>query len=200
MKAEIEDMPEHLRTPKKPGPWRFVAIMGVGSAIFWAATMMFAKPIVVDIDQIKKGIHVGGTPWFNQEPKKTAQPIKQYQPPQPARSEPVPAKAAPLREVLQADTEWFEEASKKAEAHRQEPRQTSFNDQNYQRREITNRLPPQTIRHDQASKPNTTRAKKEIVVVGKEERPEDWVCSYAGKEGSIRRRECKMRYQLNNRN
>ncbi len=200
MKAEKDDMPEYLRNRKKPGPWRFVAIMGVGSAIFWAAAMMFAKPIAVDIDQIKNGIHVAGTPWFNQEPKKPAQPIEQYQPPQPARSEPVPAKAAALREVVKPETEWFEHATKEAEARRQEPRQTSFNDQNYQRRGAINRMPPQPMLDDSASKPNTTRTKKEIVVVGKEDRPEDWICSYIGKEGSIKRRECKMRYQLNNRN
>ncbi len=199
MKAEIEDMPEHLRTPKKPGPWRFVAIMGIGSAVFCATMMMFAKPIAVDIDQIKKGVHVSGTPWFNQE---QAQPAKNPEPYRTAPSVPSPApiRATAQRELSQSEIEWFEQASKEAQARRQEQRQTSFNDQNYERRGAVNSLPPPTTLNDSARKSETTSARKEIVVVGKEDRPENWACSYFGKEGSIQRRECKMRYQLDNRN
>ncbi len=38
------------------------------------------------------------------------------------------------------------------------------------------------------------------MVIGEQNRPEDWICSHFGKDGSLRKRDCKSRYQLNNRN
>lgn len=35
MKTGWDDAPDYLRSKKKPGPWRIVAILGVGSAITW---------------------------------------------------------------------------------------------------------------------------------------------------------------------
>lgn len=192
MRADQDDIPEHIRTRKKESPWRFVAILGIGSAIFWGLVTLFAKPVVIDIAQIKKGIHVSGTPWFNQEQAKPAEPTQYYQPP----AQPKPTRATVQRELTPEEIEWFDEASKNAERKIQ----TSFNDQNYQPRGAVNSIPPPAVRYDSTNETSKPRAKKEIVVVGKEERPEDWICSYSGKEGSIKRRECKMRYQLQNRN
>ncbi|WP_234035835.1 hypothetical protein [Ectopseudomonas mendocina] len=62
MKSDCEDAPDYLRNKKKPGPWRMVAILGVGSAITWGVIAMFAKPIVIDVDQLKQAIHVDGKP------------------------------------------------------------------------------------------------------------------------------------------
>lgn len=53
MRAEKDDIPDYLRPSKKQGPWRMLAILGVGSAIFWGLVTVFAKPIVIDVAQLK---------------------------------------------------------------------------------------------------------------------------------------------------
>ena len=68
MKTDWDDAPEYLRSKKKPGPWRMVAILGVGSAITWGVIAMFAKPIVINVDQLKQAIHIDGKPLFSQQP------------------------------------------------------------------------------------------------------------------------------------
>lgn len=68
MKTNWEDAPDYLRSRKKPGQWRMVAILGVGSAITWGVIAMFAKPIVINVDQLKQAIHVDGKPLFSQQP------------------------------------------------------------------------------------------------------------------------------------
>ena len=68
MKSDWEDAPDYLRSKKKPGPWRMVAILGVGSAITWGVIAMFAKPVVINVDQLKQAIHVDGKPLFSQQP------------------------------------------------------------------------------------------------------------------------------------
>lgn len=178
MKAEIEDMPEHLRNPKKPGPWRFVAILGVGSAIFWGLITVFAKPIVIDINQIKSGIHVGGTPWFNREQAEPiqAEEIQQYEPAQApnrtARSERMPQEEAQLRAELEKATEieWFEEASRDAE-HRI---QTKFNDQNYQPRGAVNTIAPPPRQYASTSQPPKRTTRRNIEHAG------EWIDKWSG--------------------
>ncbi|ATH82103.1 hypothetical protein CO724_13425 [Ectopseudomonas mendocina] len=68
MKANKDDVPEYLRNKEKPGPWRMVAILGAGSAITWGVIALFAKPIVINVDQLKQAIHVDGKPLFSQQP------------------------------------------------------------------------------------------------------------------------------------
>ena len=67
MKSNRDDAPDYLRSKKKPGPWRMLAILGVGSAITWGVIAMFAKPIVINVDQLKQAIHVDGKPLFSQQ-------------------------------------------------------------------------------------------------------------------------------------
>lgn len=45
MKTDWDDAPGYLRSKKKPGPWRMVAILGLGSAITWGVIALFAKSI-----------------------------------------------------------------------------------------------------------------------------------------------------------
>ncbi len=66
MKSDWEDAPSHLRSKKKPTPWRMVAILSVGSAIAWTVITLFAKPIVIDVDQLKQAIHIDGKPLLGQ--------------------------------------------------------------------------------------------------------------------------------------
>jgi len=80
MKAEQNDAPQHLRTKKKKNPLRFLAIIGIGSTLFWTLTLMFGKPIVIDLDQIKRGIRFADQPVFQHAPQTTnAQPVAQPQ-------------------------------------------------------------------------------------------------------------------------
>lgn len=72
MKADQDDAPEYLRSKKKEGPGRFLAILCVESVIFRTLATLFAKPIVLD-NQIKQGIHVLGKteqvrPYSSREP------------------------------------------------------------------------------------------------------------------------------------
>ena len=62
MKADREDLPDYLRPRTKQGPWRTLAVMVVGSAIFWGLVTVFAKPIVIDVGQLKQAIRFGGEP------------------------------------------------------------------------------------------------------------------------------------------
>lgn len=68
MKTDRDDAPDYLRSKKKPGPWRVAAILSVGSAIAWTVITLFAKPIVIDVDQLKQAIHIDGKPLLGQPP------------------------------------------------------------------------------------------------------------------------------------
>jgi hypothetical protein len=80
-------------------------------------------------------------------------------------------------------------------------KQTVFNDQNYTRKDAINLI---DAREWGAAEPyEQTRKRQEeqkIIVIGQQNRPEDWICSYFGKDGSLTQRGCKSRYQLENRN
>lgn len=67
MKSDWDDAPDYLRSKKKPGSWRMVAILAVGSAITLGLIALFAKPIVINVDQLKQAIHVDGKPLFSQQ-------------------------------------------------------------------------------------------------------------------------------------
>ncbi len=143
MRSDWDDVPEHLRNRKKPNPWRFLAILGVGSAVLSALAVTFGKPVVLDVNQIKQGIHIGGMPWFNQEPAQPMQPASQpsvasYETP---AAEPTPAPQQ--RPLTQKEIEWFEEGTVRA----LQQRQTSFNDSNYTPRPVANKMQPPPARY-----------------------------------------------------
>jgi len=122
MKANSDDMPEYLRTRKKSGPWRFLALLGLGSAIFWMLALMFGKEIIIDINQIKSGIRFADQPLFKTEPEVPQVSVLTE------RRVTVDHKAIALAEALSA---------------KEQPaiRQTSFNDQNYQPTGAINTMP-----------------------------------------------------------
>jgi len=126
--------------------------MGIGSAILTAFAFTFGKPIALDITQIKQGIHVGGKPWFNQEPAQPIQPVSQpavasYEAPAAA---PEPARGQ--RQLSQEEIEWFEERTATAA----QARQTSFNDSNYTPRPVANTMQPPPARYYAASSTNNS--------------------------------------------
>ncbi|WP_312483938.1 hypothetical protein [Stutzerimonas nitrititolerans] len=154
MKTEWDDAPEYLRNRKKPSPWRFLAIMGIGSAALLALAMTLGKPIALDVNQIKQGIHIGGKTWFNQEQERLVQPISQpsvasYEAPAP-HTQP---QAKGQRPLSQAEIDWFDAASDRAA----ERIQTSFSDDNYTPRPATNTMQPPPARYYAANSSSSTQ-------------------------------------------
>lgn len=152
MRSDWDDAPEYLRNRKKQSPWQFLAILGIGSAVLSALAFTFGKPAVLDVKQIKQGIHVGGKPWFNQEPEQPMQPVSQpavasYEAP---AAEPAPAHQ---RQLSQEEIEWFEEGTARAI----QQRQTSFNDNNYTPHPVTNTMQPPPTRYYAANSTNSTQ-------------------------------------------
>ncbi len=148
MRSDRDDAPEYLRNRKKQSPWRFLAILGIGSAVVTALALTFGKPIVLDMNQIKQGIHVGGKPWFNREPPQPMQPVIQ---PSVANYE-TPTPIPQQRQLSQTEIDRFE----KGTAETVQSRQTSFNDDNYTPRPIANTMPPPPARYYAASSSSNT--------------------------------------------
>jgi hypothetical protein len=157
MRSDWDDAPEHLRSRKKQGPWRFLAILGIGSAVIAALALTFGQPIVLDMDQIKQGIHIGGKPLFKPEPAQPQhiQPISQpsvtsYEAP---ALEPTPAPQQ--RQLSQEEIDWFAERSAEAV----QSRQTSFNDSNYTPRPVANTMQPPPARYYASNSPSSTQTR-----------------------------------------
>ena len=154
MKADFDDAPEYLRARKKPSHWRLIAIMGIGSAVLSALAMMFGKPMVVDVNQIQRGIHLSGQTWFNQVSAQPRDPVSQpavvsYEEPRPQ----APAVAKGQRPLSQAEIDWFDQASARAT----ERIQTSFSDDNYTPRPAVNTIQPPPARFYAASSTSNTQ-------------------------------------------
>jgi hypothetical protein len=80
MKSDWDDAPDYIRNNKKQSPWRTVVILGVGSAITLGLITLFAKPIVIDVNQLKQAIRVDGQPVFSQQPAQTySEPLRPIQ-------------------------------------------------------------------------------------------------------------------------
>ncbi|WP_213909845.1 hypothetical protein [Stutzerimonas nitrititolerans] len=153
MRSDWDDAPDYLRNRKKPSPWRFLVILGIGSAVLSALAFTFGKPVVLDVNQIKQGIHVGGKPWFNQAPE---QPIPPASQPSVASYEAPAAEPTPVpqqRPLTQEEIEWFEERTAEAV----QSRQTSFNDSNYTPRPVANTMQPPPARYYAARSTNSTQ-------------------------------------------
>lgn len=128
-------------------------------------------------------------------------------------------KPTPVAEITRAEpaprNDWdkiVEEQARRDAMSQQQPeqptgsdsptvKQTVFNDHNYTPKSAINLV---NAREWGTAEPyEQTRKRQEeqkITVIGEQNRPEDWICSSVGKDGSLRQRDCKSRYQLNNRN
>lgn len=153
MRSDWNDAPEYLRNRKKLSHWRFLAILGICSAVLSALAFTFGKPVLLDVKQIKQGIHVGGKPLFNRTP---TQPTQQVSEPSVASYEAPAAEPTPApqqRPLSQDEIEWFEERTSEAV----QSRQTSFNDNNYTPRPVTNTMQPPPARYYAANSTNSTQ-------------------------------------------
>ncbi len=158
MRTDWDDAPEYLRTKKKDSPWRFVAILGIGSVILLGLAALFAEPIAQDINQINSGTNVTGKTWFNQEQAEPAQPVSEHSLAQYGAPEPSAApEAKGQRPLTQAEIEWFEAASARAI----ERKQTSFSDENYTPRPVANTMQPPPARYYASNSSGSTQRRSE---------------------------------------
>lgn len=173
MKSDWDDAPDYLRNDKKQSPWRMVVILGVGSAITWGLIALFAKPIVIDVNQLKQAIRVDGQPLFGEPPA---------QPQAPAYSEPAVSIRLPslslesTQQVVQppaskAEIEWLE----RMEVIATERAKNNFNDNNYRPKQPANTyIPPAT---QIATAPTVSERKPRQV---SRERTAKWIKSWNG--------------------
>ena len=187
MRADKDDVPDYLKPRKKQVPWRTLAILGVGSAIFWGLVTVFAKPIVIDVAQLKQSIRFGGEPIFSQQPAHPQQPPAEAL----QGNDQDWIRSSQAQQTIQANRE----LERRSQDQSQQQRQTSFSDANYAPQGRRNVVPPPPVQRAQVQTP---QKKQEIVVIGKADPKLSELCG--GREGSIRRRECKSMLNLGERN
>lgn len=168
MRSDWDDAPDYIRSNKKPSPWRTVAVLGVGSAIVWALVALFAKSIVIDVNQLKQAIRVDGKPLFSQAAIEVqAQPEPVYQPAPAA-----PVIRPPTQPLSKAEIEWFEEG----QAHAIERAQNLYSDSNYKPRQPDNVYSPPAVR-EVAAAPTASERRPRTV---SRERTAKWIKSWNG--------------------
>lgn len=118
------------------------------------------------------------------------QAVEESQPYVPKYSFEEPARSA---EPTAEERFWAEQNQAKRE------RQTEFNDSNYTPRGADNVVAYEEV-ETRPEPIQTARRPKEIVVVGVQRDEANEYCSYAYREGSVEKRDCKARYNLNSRN
>jgi hypothetical protein len=170
MKSDWDDAPDYIRNNKKQSPRRTVVILGVGSVITWGLIALFAKPIVIDVNQLKQAIRVGGQPVFSEQPAQTYS-----EPLQPIQRSPAPFEPAPpavQSSQSQADIQW----SKKQAALAEMLGKNSFNDDNYTPKQPTNVYTAPTYKQVTAAR---TQAERKTNTV-RQERTSKWIKSWDG--------------------
>jgi hypothetical protein len=205
MHAEEDDVPEYLRT-KKQGPSRALAIVAIGSVITGVLMLIFAKPVVIDVAQLKKAIRFAGQPVFDEPAQFVEQaPIPQPIAPQYRQQQREPI-APQYRQQQQPPIESQYTQQKLEPATLRTPRgstieqkpqvrQTSFNDRNYTTRNPINILRFPEVPTQAASGP----AKQELKVTVIKQTDRKDVCNIY-KSGSLERRGCRRQMDLQFRN
>lgn len=179
MKADMDDMPEYLKTRKQESPWRMVAIMAIGTGI--VAMMLFVTSMKSDKNQLER------------EPTVTTT---------------TPAAVTQPRAEKKQEIDWdkiVEEQARRDAGHstvsKQEELAAKKLKDEAEREQRANEaiaiLNAKSFGEGVVAEPQKRKGKQEIVVVGKERRISD---SCPGGEGSIMRRNCKQRVNLNTRN
>lgn len=193
MKADMDDMPEYLKTRKQESPWRMVAMMVIGTGIVVGGLSLFGGGFIDRAKTIASGEGLRDDIGLLQ--------------PQPKQQEVARPQGAVARRENYTPQQTFRSDEpliiERGGAYEPEPtqseRQTVFNDQNYRPQRAVNVVSFNTPAGSETSKVGTPKQQK-IVIVGQEQKPGDWVCSYFGGEGSLDRRNCKSNMQLNKRN
>lgn len=182
MHAEEDDIPEHLRARKKD-PSRTLAIVAIGSVITGALMLMFARPIVIDVAQLRKAVRFGDQRVLNESYRRVERaPVQRQIEPQFRQppSEPI-TRTEPLR----------------SNSTLQQPpaRQTSFNDHNYTPTGAANVV-------GSASRPvfrQEAPASNGLIVTGIKQHDRKDACEIF-RSGSLQRRDCRRQMDLSSRN
>lgn len=192
MHADTEDMPEHLKSKKQEGPWRLVAMMGVGTAIVWGAITLFGKGFIDNANSIKEGqglrpdIGLARTaPKGEGERTESVRQEHYYQPP----------RVQGVDEVVIRDNNESEEGGTPDQR-----KQTTFNDRNYKPKGAVNVVSFHQEDFEHSTRVAPIQKQQKIVVVGRREDKWESACSFSGREGSTEKRDCKARMNLYDRN
>lgn len=176
MKSSWDDAPDYLRSKKKPGPWRMVAILGMGSTITWGLIALFAKPIVINVDQLKQAIHVDGKPLFSKQPA----PQLYSEPEAPSIPIDPPAQRVARQPVNQpqpyALIVWTEEEKARAIASAQ----NVFNDNNYTPKQPASTYTPPAAHRIAKAPQQTQRTQQRQSKQVSNERTSKWIKSWNG--------------------
>lgn len=195
MKADMDDMPEYLKTRKQESPWRMVAMMVIGTGIVVGGLSLFGGGLIDRAKTIASGEGLRDDIGMLQ--------------PQPKQQESARPQGAVARRETYAPPQTFRTEEplviERGGAYEPKPtppeRQTVFNDQNYKPKGAINLV---NAREWGTAEPyEQTRQRQEqqkIVIVGQEQKPGDWICTFVGGEGSLERRNCKSGVQLHKRN
>lgn len=193
MHAEEEDIPEYLRVKKK-SPSRPLVVVALGSVITGSLLLIFAKPIVIDVLQLKRAFRFADQPVF-EEPSRFAEqvPIPKPVTPQYSQQQQKPVVTQYTQQGSEPSTLWVPRGS--ATEQNALVRQKSFNDQNY-----TPKSPINIVKFESQPSLNeeTAVGSRAVVTIIKQPDRKD-VCDI-WKAGSLRRRECRWRVDLESRN
>ncbi|MGE8296488.1 MAG: hypothetical protein ACN6PH_13155 [Pseudomonas sp.] len=192
MKADMDDMPEYLKSRKQESPWRMVAIIAIGAGVVVGGLSLFGGGFIDSAKKIASG-----------EGLRDDIGLLQPQPKQQESGRPQGAIAR--RETYNAPQTFRSNEPlviERGGAYDPEPtqpeRQTVFNDQNYIPQGAANvvsfNAPVIVSEAQQAATPT----QQEIVVVGRPEARLRDFCPY--KPGTVEHRNCKMQMDLHSRN
>lgn len=189
MKADRTDAPEWLTSrPRKRGSAGAIIAGVLGTVVTLGA------------------LNVAGQAFLQTTVKNLADNRQQPKPKPVAeitRAEPAPSKdwQRIVEEQVRRDAMSQQQPEQPTGSDSPAVKQTVFNDQNYTPKGAINLI---DAREWSSAEPyEQTRKRQEeqkIMVIGEQKRPEDWICSFAGRDGSLRNRDCKSSYKLSNRN
>src|SRR3990167_6695171 len=169
MKSDWDDAPDYRRNNKKHSPWRMVISLGIGSAITWGLIALFAKPIIIDVNQLKQAIRIGGKPLFSEQ---QAQPPAYSELAAPIRLPSLSLEPAqPQLPASKAEIEWGE----RMQGDEAERAKNSFNDNNYRPKQLANTYAPPATQI--ASAPTVSERKQRQV---SKEKTAIWIKSWNG--------------------
>lgn len=199
MKADMDDMPEYLKTRKQESPWRMVAIMAIGTGVVVGGLSLFGGGLIDRAKTIASGEGLRDDIGLLQ-PQPKEQKISTPRVAHKEERNPLQSLKSDSNQLIISQSKPIAEQPQLIEWEKPE-KQTTFNDQNYKPKGAINLVNAREWGTAEPYEETRKRQKQqEIVVVGQEQKPGDWVCTFVGGEGSIERRNCKSGVQLHKRN
>lgn len=150
MNADRDDAP--LRPRRTARPWRVWTVVGLICAAFWGWAILYARPVVIDLNQLAKAVRFADQPVASSEPVRERTHVPE----------------APLRPVIREPVQPRLEPARPGgvEQGADAPRQTVFNDSNYRPRTDINTMQPPPRRYyaaNQSSRRSSDTVRNESV-------------------------------------